>query len=369
MQGMQVQSKGGLGREPKEGVRIVALELMEEARVASVRLGDPEDLEALHDFRVALRRLRSWLRSFRPQLDDTVRGRYRRQLREVVAATGEARDLEVMRALVQEEAKGLPPRHRRAAEWLLARVAPVGGEKDPRVLAVAGLERLAPHLLEALQGYRREVGAGRAGRFGDVAAVAIFGQHAALLAALSEVQGPDDAARAHRARIEGKRLRYLLEPLREAVPEAAEAVRTMKALQDGLGELHDLHLLAGRLQDGMVSAAAEGAREMHQALHAEGEERAREVARQSLRPGLLALDLRVRTRRDALHASLREDWLQGGFGLRKLGREVEAVLSALRQERKGSLGGKRSSGGAGEAGRAGGEKKSLRLRAPGAGRH
>ena len=102
---------------------------MEEARAASVRLKDPEDGEALHDFRVALRRLRSWLGSFRPQLDDTLRGRYRRQLREVVAQTGEARDLEVMRALVQEEAKGLPPRHRRAAEWLLERVAPGGGEK------------------------------------------------------------------------------------------------------------------------------------------------------------------------------------------------------------------------------------------------
>ena len=107
----------------------------------------------MHDFRVALRRLRSWLGSFRPQLDDTLRGRYRRQLREVVAQTGEARDLEVMRALVQEEAKGLPPRHRRAAEWLLERVAPGGGEKDPRALAAAGFERLSPHLLEALRGH------------------------------------------------------------------------------------------------------------------------------------------------------------------------------------------------------------------------
>ena len=120
----------------------------------------------------------------------------------------------------------------------------------------------------------------------------------------------------------------------------------MKVLQDGLGELHDLHVLAGRLRDGMVEAAAEGARVMHQALHAEGEERAREVARQSLRPGLLALDRRIRTRRDALHASLRVDWLQGGEGLQKLGREVEEVLSALRQPQKGSQGGKRSKGGA-----------------------
>jgi CHAD domain-containing protein len=327
--------RGLLGREPAEGVRLAALELLEQARAASVRLGDPQDAEALHDFRVALRRLRSWIRSFRPLLDDTLRGRWRRELREVVGATGEARDAEVMQALVQEELRALVPRHRRAAAWLLERVAPAAAAgQDPRAQAAAGFARLAPHLSDGLGRYQRAVGQGRRGRFGDAAAAAVLAQLEVLRTALAEVQGPDDVARAHRARIEGKRLRYLLEPLREAAPAAGEAVRSMRALQDLLGELHDVHVLGARLADAVVEAAAEGARAMHQALQTAGEDQARAVGLRSHRPGLLALDRRIRARRDALHAALAEGWLRGGEGADRLGREVEAVLAALGRARR-----------------------------------
>ena len=56
-------------------VRVVALALLSDAAAQRERLAQPDDPEALHDFRVALRRLRSWIRSFRPLLDDTFRGR------------------------------------------------------------------------------------------------------------------------------------------------------------------------------------------------------------------------------------------------------------------------------------------------------
>jgi hypothetical protein len=179
------------------------------------------------------------------------------------------------------------------------------------------------------------VGSRRVGRIGAAAARAIREQAKALSAALAAVEGPDDAERAHRARIEGKRLRYLLEPLRELVPAAGPAVRSMKALQDCLGDLHDVHVLAGRIADAMAEAAAEGARAEHQALHAAGEDEARAVARRSLRPGLRALDRRVRERRDALHAELRRTWLPGGEGAARLAREVEAVVAELSVGRRG----------------------------------
>ncbi len=325
---------GLLAREPAEGVRLAALELLVEARDAAARLGDPQDAEALHDFRVALRRLRSWIRSFRPLLDDTLRGRWRRELRSVVGATGEARDAEVLQGLVQEELGALSPRHRRAGAWLLARVAPAAAAPDPRLAAAAGFARLAPHLAAGLGRYQREVAQGRRGRFGDAAAAAVRAQLEVLRAALGAVEGPDDVERAHRARIEGKRLRYLLEPLRQAAPPAVEAVRSMKALQDLLGELHDVHVLSARLADAVVEAAAEGARAMHQALQAEGEDQARAVGLRSHRPGLLALDRRLRARRDALHAALGRGWLRGGEGADRLGREVEAVLAALGRPRR-----------------------------------
>src|SRR5690349_14850498 len=115
-----------LDREPAEGVRMVALELLAEAKAASARLADPADAEALHDFRVAVRRLRSWLRSFGPEVKDTLRKKWRRALRDEAASTGAARDAEVMRVRVEAERDALSPRHRRAADWFLAREAPEG---------------------------------------------------------------------------------------------------------------------------------------------------------------------------------------------------------------------------------------------------
>lgn len=322
-----------LDREPPEGVRLVALDLLEQARAAAARLPDADDAEALHDFRVAVRRLRSWLRSFAPEVEDTLRKKWRRELREVARATGAARDAEVMRVRVLAEREALSPRHRRAADWFLEREAAAGGGPDPRARAAQDFGALAPHLAEALSRYQRAVGKAPRRRFGDAAAEAVRAQAAALRAALGEVSGPGDVERAHRARIEGKRLRYLLEPLRPHLPAAEEAVRSMKALQDLLGDLHDVHVLAARLADAEAEAAAEGARAVHQALHVGGPLSARTAARRGMRPGLAALDRRLRERRDALYGQLAGGWL-GGKGAADLWAQTGNVVDGAGAQRK-----------------------------------
>ena len=50
-----------LPRPPEEGARRLALSYLDQAARARPRLADPADAEALHDFRVGLRRLRSCL--------------------------------------------------------------------------------------------------------------------------------------------------------------------------------------------------------------------------------------------------------------------------------------------------------------------
>lgn len=282
------RSRSVLDREPAEGVRLLALELLADAQAAAGRLTDGADGEALHDFRVAVRRLRSWLRSFAPLVKDTLRKKRLRALRDVAGATGAARDAEVMRAALLAERQALAPRHRRAADRLLARLAPAGGTgADSRAEAARAFAALAPHLEAALSRYTREVDAAAPNpSFGAAAAEALRGQLRALADALAQVGGPDDVKRAHRARIEGKRLRYLLEPLCAAAPPARAAVATMKGLQDLLGELHDVHVLAAQVD------AAEAA-----------------VAGERADAGLEALVRRIRARRDGLHAQLARDWL------------------------------------------------------------
>ncbi|OYV66609.1 MAG: hypothetical protein B7Z74_10815, partial [Deltaproteobacteria bacterium 21-66-5] len=86
----------------------------------------------------------------------------------------------------------------------------------------------------------------------------------ALAAALRRVRSAADVAAAHRARIAGKRLRYLLEPLR-GDRGVARVVARLRTLQDRLGEFHDAQLLRDRLvAEGAPGIAAraeqEGAR-------------------------------------------------------------------------------------------------------------
>ena len=52
-----------LDRPAPDAVRHVALDFLRQAAEARERLGDPSDAEALHDFRVAIRRLRSTVRA------------------------------------------------------------------------------------------------------------------------------------------------------------------------------------------------------------------------------------------------------------------------------------------------------------------
>ncbi|MBC7670966.1 MAG: CHAD domain-containing protein, partial [Polaromonas sp.] len=82
-------------------VRLVALSLLADAQKAGDRLpgvarelrdGDPGSDDALHDFRVALRRLRSWIRAFEPSLRDAVSRKQRRRLSAIADATSATRD-------------------------------------------------------------------------------------------------------------------------------------------------------------------------------------------------------------------------------------------------------------------------------------
>lgn len=289
-----------LDRLPDEGARVVCLALCADAEEAGRRVAGGEDEEALHDFRVALRRLRSALRAFRPLLGELVPAGSRRELRDLARATGPARDAEVLHAWLASLGEAVPERYRPARDWLAARVEAARGEAYDQVE-----EELVPRFAELAPALAQRLAAGggpAAGgdSFGAALAGLLRGHVQAVRAALQAVEVPADAAQAHRARIEVKRLRYLLEPLRgNARADAGEAVRGLKALQEVLGQLSDAHQAAAELAAGLVVAAAERAR-------GEGEP--------ALRPGLLFLERLAAERAEGRFARLREEWLGSGAG-------------------------------------------------------
>src|SRR5262249_4251817 len=91
------------------GARIIALHHLAAAKSAAKRLHRGKDGDELHDFRVALRRLRTNLKAFLPLLEDSVRKRLIKEVGEIQDATGEARDAEVHLVLLRRARPKLGP--------------------------------------------------------------------------------------------------------------------------------------------------------------------------------------------------------------------------------------------------------------------
>ena len=319
-----------IDRPVEEGARLVALELVAECDLAARRLSQGEDEEALHDFRVGLRRLRSTLRAFRPFLAGSLSKKSLRKLREIAQATNAARDAEVQLAWLAGERRHLGRRRPTGIDFLVERYRSRLGNETDRTRFLEGYARLSARLAGRLTTYRATVEEGKGGGpFGGVLARLIAEHVKALERDLSAIEGAADEERVHRARIAAKRLRYLLEPLRGPPrTDAQPAVRRLKALQDLLGNLHDSHVLSSEIVAALVDCAAERVR----ALYAPG---APARLPPSPRPGLLALADAVRARRDALFAELGKAFAPAG--LRALSSLVAPLVEALESRAGGRL--------------------------------
>jgi CHAD domain-containing protein len=323
-----------LGRPPEEGARRLALSFLDQAAAAFPRLEDPADPEALHDFRVGLRRLRSSLRAYRKLLGESVPKKLAKRLRRLAAATGPGRDAEVQIEWLRGRARHLLPFHRPGLAWQLARLEERMRDAYAELTReVAGdFPRLERALRQRLSVYRTEIhleAGGPQTTLGDATAAILRGQLAELADHLAKVESTADEEEAHEARISAKRLRYLLEPLLGEMPGAAPLVKRLKGLQDLLGELHDAHVLQAELAAAVETAAVERSRRLLAlALEAVPDPvLLRAERRRTREPGLLALARQNRERRDRLFAEAEATWLGGRSD--DFLREVEALAGEM----------------------------------------
>jgi CHAD domain-containing protein/CYTH domain-containing protein len=219
------------------------------------------DPTALHAFRVAVRRLRSVERAFRPWLPDLLGRSGRRLLRAVARATNEARDLETLIERVAPTVAFLPPGDAsRAAEILRGwRAKKTRAYRTTVKDAVETFEEGATKLLRRLGSFAR-----RKGRPSDPPPVPFLSAaaEAARVAAkrlddaIARTSEPRDDAAAHDARIAAKRLRYLLETAGASRPEADVAAERARALQDALGDFRDWRAAEAALASADATGAA-----------------------------------------------------------------------------------------------------------------
>jgi CHAD domain-containing protein len=229
------------GTVDAEPIRARVRQQLEEIRAndPGTRLGT--DPERLHDFRVAVRRLRALLRTIRPLIDATQTEPLRDELRWLGGLLGDVRDLDVMLDHLRGElaAIGLP-------EEL------VGGEALGELEVERERKRAA--LLEALDSERYAALLDALERTAETLTIEKKAQTEKLAASefrklrrAVEAAGPAPSDPVlHELRKRGKKARYAAE-LVDTKP-AAKFVAAAKELQDVLGEHHDAIVAAERLR-------------------------------------------------------------------------------------------------------------------------
>ena len=312
-----------------DGVVELARCYLDDARRAASGLGSHPDPDALHDFRVALRRLRGLLRAYRAPVGPRVPKRLRRRLKSIADSTGAGRDADVMLAWIADQRRELSRSERVGARWLADRIT-TRRDADPDVRKLpARFERLDRRLRKRLAAEARAPGSHPGPSFAATTARLVTDVAVSLTDALREIHTPDDRRAAHRARIAGKRLRYLLEPVADAAAGAPALIERLRSLQEVLGEFNECQVLLGEIGSAVEALGAARARAAHDE-QVEGKPRPR-ARRGREDAGLLALARRARARRDDLFFQLQPQWLgEHAAEVIPLVREGVATLAARR---------------------------------------
>jgi CHAD domain-containing protein/CYTH domain-containing protein len=266
--------------------------------------------EALHEFRVALRSLRSWLRAH----DDMLRvpKKARRRLRRAAQATNASRDAEVLAALLA----GLPGMTRAgvaSSRWWQERLGERARDSDVVDRVRHDIGRGLDALEQQLAVVRWKQPVDSPWSFASLAAdlaVRLRTHRNALAAAVDEIDYARREVTIHTARIAAKRVRYLLDPVKSGVPEARPALKLLKSLQDDFGELHDLHVARNELDSGVIERAAHEANERsREILDAAGEGRVPRRFASKL-GGFSSVAAAVREEEHARFKAIEVRWLQ-----------------------------------------------------------
>lgn len=216
-----------------------------------------EDIEALHDMRVATRRMRAALRVFGPAFTRKTLKRLRKGLKATGMALGPVRDLDVSLAKLQAYQQSLPEQEQpglailfdawqaqrdKARQDMLAYLdSGTHAEFTQFMFEFVGTKTMGarpiPGGLPIPYQLRHVVPGLVYDRYEAVHAYEVVLDNASL-------------ETLHQLRISFKELRYILEYFREILGEEREAViNQVKIIQDHLGELNDAHVASAILRN------------------------------------------------------------------------------------------------------------------------
>lgn len=219
------------------------------------------DADAVHDMRVASRRLREAMRLLAPLYPDRAfRDSYRR-VRSITRVLGPVRDADVFVEEFSALARELGEGGRRTVAFMVGyRI----GRREQE-LEVLNRELAALDLVRARVAFERMATAisdspDARRPLAEFARTAVGERIDTVAAAQAGALVESEIEAQHALRIDYKRLRYAVElfaPCYQAAFDDLHAILT--AFQDVLGELHDLHLFGDMLREPATAAAAAAA--------------------------------------------------------------------------------------------------------------
>jgi triphosphatase len=241
------------GLTTAETFQAIARNTLVQIAANGVVLRQADSVEAVHQLRVAVRRLRSAISTFKDVVDDPQAEDIKRELKWLAGACDEARDFDVFAAdIAKVDSPGLD------LSTLLKAVDVARARGHAKACAAVASGRFRELVLETTawvetgawltQGgkasaKRRDMPADR------FAAKALDRRRKTLLKRGADLEGASDTDR-HEARLAAKKLRYAAEAFAALFDAAAGKafIKELKRLQDQLGALNDAVVAAGLVE-------------------------------------------------------------------------------------------------------------------------
>jgi CHAD domain-containing protein len=216
-----------------------------------------EDIEELHDMRVATRRMRAAFEVFSNAFLPKALKKHLKGLRQTGRTLGRVRDLDVFIDKARRYQETLPEEQRPDLEPLLKAWGDSREAAREEMVAYLQSSRYMA-FKEKFYRFASTPGAGVPPSPGDMpvpnlvrdAAPALIYARLAGVRAFDAILNQASLEQFHALRIEFKKLRYTLEYFREVLGEDSKSViNEIKGLQDHLGDLNDANVASGILRD------------------------------------------------------------------------------------------------------------------------